>query len=302
MVFIKRLVGGKTLTTSMDLSEILLYLDLLKFARRTPDKNELKMMLYFMENYEQVKGFSNKLKENDFNPPFGFYNGSFIHFIEEYDDFVILKNKILQTQRNRRRRFTTLFIHQILLSKSKEQALNIIKEAKEYGIELEERWASKFDSIWLIKNNQLAWKENIIQLGKHNHFQEIYQDFHKLKQDYFESIPLNQLKKTILEKESNSTLRKVVQNKVYDRSVYIKEFARRIANGICQLCEKEAPFKDRYGNPFLEVHHIKYLSKGGTDTIDNVIALCPNCHRKIHILELEEEKRIITKKAFSNIN
>ncbi|UTE72092.1 HNH endonuclease [Rossellomorea marisflavi] len=287
--------------TPMDLSEILLYLDLLKSARRTPDRNELNMMLYYLGNYVEVKMFYNKLKENDFNPPFGFFNGAFIHFIEEYDDLVLLKNKILQTQRNRRRRFTTLFTHQILLSKSQVQALNIVKEAREYGIKLEESWADKFDSIWLIKNNQLAWKENIIQLGHHNHFQEIYQDFHKLKQSYFESIPLNLLRKTILKKESNTVIEKIVQNKVNDRSVYIKEFARRNANGICQLCGKEAPFKDRYGNPFLEVHHIEYLSKGGTDTIDNVVALCPNCHRKIHILEFEEDKKIITKKAFLNI-
>lgn len=48
--------------------------------------------------------------------------------------------------------------------------------------------------------------------------------------------------------------------------------------------------EDKKGQPFLEVHHIHYLSNGGNDTIDNVIALCPNCHRKIPQLELEEYK------------
>ena len=34
---------------------------------------------------------------------------------------------------------------------------------------------------------------------------------------------------------------------------------------------------------YLESHHVTWLSRGGYDLIDNVVALCPNCHRKIHI-------------------
>lgn len=45
----------------------------------------------------------------------------------------------------------------------------------------------------------------------------------------------------------------------------------RVAKGICQLCDKEAPIKDKHGQPFLEVHHIHYLSNGGEDKIENVI-------------------------------
>ena len=39
---------------------------------------------------------------------------------------------------------------------------------------------------------------------------------------------------------------------------------------------------DKNKEPFLEVHHVKSLSDGGEDTLDNVIALCPNCHREKH--------------------
>ncbi|QSF35705.1 HNH endonuclease [Priestia megaterium] len=70
-----------------------------------------------------------------------------------------------------------------------------------------------------------------------------------------------------------------------------------MAQGICQLCDKEAPFLDKQGNPFLEVHHINYLSNGGEDKIDNVVALCPNCHRRIHMLEDEEDFKKILKKT-----
>ncbi len=36
------------------------------------------------------------------------------------------------------------------------------------------------------------------------------------------------------------------------------------------------------GTPYLEVHHITPLSRGGLDQIDNTAALCPACHRAVH--------------------
>jgi len=55
------------------------------------------------------------------------------------------------------------------------------------------------------------------------------------------------------------------------------------ANGFCEYCEKEAPFKkDTNKNGFLEVHHIIPLSENGFDTVENAVALCPNCHRHAH--------------------
>lgn len=55
------------------------------------------------------------------------------------------------------------------------------------------------------------------------------------------------------------------------------------AKGICEKCEKDAPFKrSSDGTPYLEVHHIKRLADGGEDTVENAIAVCPNCHRELH--------------------
>ena len=55
------------------------------------------------------------------------------------------------------------------------------------------------------------------------------------------------------------------------------------ANGHCENCGSSAPFNRLTdGSPFLEIHHRKSLSEGGEDTLDNVQALCPNCHRKKH--------------------
>jgi len=81
-----------------------------------------------------------------------------------------------------------------------------------------------------------------------------------------------------------------ISSTTYERNAYVSEYAKRRANGICQLCEKLAPFNNKNGEPYLETHHIKWLSKGGLDTIENTVALCPNCHRKMHVLDLEEDK------------
>jgi len=55
------------------------------------------------------------------------------------------------------------------------------------------------------------------------------------------------------------------------------------ADGICESCGKPAPFKRASdGSPYLEIHHCLPLSEEGEDTIENAVALCPNCHRKMH--------------------
>ena len=57
------------------------------------------------------------------------------------------------------------------------------------------------------------------------------------------------------------------------------------AEGICQLCNKPAPFYNKKGEPYLECHHIVWIARGGADVVYNAVALCPNCHRKMHSLD-----------------
>ena len=76
-----------------------------------------------------------------------------------------------------------------------------------------------------------------------------------------------------------------VTSSVFHRDPLVIEYAKRRAEGRCELCDSQAPFLDKQGVPFLEVHHIVWLSKGGPDAIQNVAALCPNCHRRMHSLD-----------------
>ena len=69
----------------------------------------------------------------------------------------------------------------------------------------------------------------------------------------------------------------------YKRNPDIVAEALYRAKGVCEECLNPAPFlKASDNSPYLEVHHKISLSNGGEDTLENVIAICPNCHRKFH--------------------
>lgn len=81
------------------------------------------------------------------------------------------------------------------------------------------------------------------------------------------------------ESSAASTKEKLINVKL--RAEAVKRYALARASGVCEGCKDPAPFKTRQG-PFLEVHHVYRLSDGGPDHPANVIALCPNCHRRAH--------------------
>lgn len=86
----------------------------------------------------------------------------------------------------------------------------------------------------------------------------------------------------------------------YQRNPWVAEYAKRRAAGHCDLCTEPAPFSQKSGEPYLEVHHIKWLAKGGADTIENTVALCPNCHRKMHIAPRASDRCALIAKVFKS--
>jgi 5-methylcytosine-specific restriction protein A len=70
---------------------------------------------------------------------------------------------------------------------------------------------------------------------------------------------------------------------LFERNPDVVAEALERAGDICELCGETAPFKRKSdGSPYLEVHHKIFLSNGGEDSVENAIALCPNCHREQH--------------------
>jgi 5-methylcytosine-specific restriction protein A len=124
----------------------------------------------------------------------------------------------------------------------------------------------------------------------------IIQKKQEKKEKEARKLSIDELKERIKYAKKEAGKRDVT-SVVYERNANIAEMAKRRANGFCQLCEKPAPFKARDGEPFLESHHIIWLSKGGEDTLENSTALCPNCHRKMHILNPKSEIKKLKEKA-----
>lgn len=76
---------------------------------------------------------------------------------------------------------------------------------------------------------------------------------------------------------------KVAVQTLYDRSAAVRNYVLLRAGGTCESCDSVAPFTRRNGSPYLEVHHTTRLSDGGLDHPKHTAALCPTCHREIHL-------------------
>lgn len=72
------------------------------------------------------------------------------------------------------------------------------------------------------------------------------------------------------------------------------------ALGLCEYC-KTPGFRTHSGQIYLETHHVIPLSEGGRDRASNVIALCPNDHRKAHHGAKKDEIRAALLKILASL-
>jgi|TARA_B110000240_G_scaffold160056_1_gene178635 5-methylcytosine-specific restriction protein A len=82
---------------------------------------------------------------------------------------------------------------------------------------------------------------------------------------------------------------RIVSTAQHHRSEAISLCTKTFAKGVCDLCSSHAGFNDKHGLPYMECHHIEWLSKGGKDNLENTVALCPNCHRKMHVVNSSDD-------------
>ncbi|MBS9525854.1 HNH endonuclease [Litoribacter alkaliphilus] len=81
------------------------------------------------------------------------------------------------------------------------------------------------------------------------------------------------------------------------RDQKVRNHVIKQAYGKCEYCGNGS-FEMEGGLNYLEAHHIIGLAKKGKDTVDNVIALCPNHHREAHFgINAEELERVFAQKV-----
>ena len=73
--------------------------------------------------------------------------------------------------------------------------------------------------------------------------------------------------------EPEPIIKPVRRRKTHKTDLKAKLAALERDNYSCSICGS---------TEWIEVHHLKYRSKGGTDNLDNLICLCDICHAKQH--------------------
>lgn len=139
-------------------------------------------------------------------------------------------------------------------------------------------------------NERKVWMFPLIILDSEEMIDsDVYNVYYQDKIKKIRKLSKDNLEQIVREKNNVKTSYRTIKTTTYIRDPYIAEYAKLRADGFCQLCGEKAPFYTKNNKPYLEAHHLKWLSKGGTDTIDNVVALCPNCHRKMHELNDKDD-------------
>lgn len=140
------------------------------------------------------------------------------------------------------------------------------------------------------KDNQ-EHKDKVVQEEKTP--KEESQNLESFIQGRIDTKNLNKLRKEAVDDSSSSvstySSEKSQNIHQYNRSRKVKEYVKARAEGVCEGCDRPAPFRSKTGEPYLHAHHIHELSNGGSDSPETVIALCPNCHYRVHHGEDGEE-------------
>ena len=96
--------------------------------------------------------------------------------------------------------------------------------------------------------------------------------------------------------EENSRTRYVIDRR-------IKETVFKNSDYKCFFDKSHKTFFRINGTQFMEGHHIvpmraqKDFKNVNIDRVENILCICPNCHRKIH-LSLEDEKKQLLRKVY----
>lgn len=79
----------------------------------------------------------------------------------------------------------------------------------------------------------------------------------------------------------NAEPARVRSGPTYPRNAKVREKVLKLADGYCERCGQQG-FLTKDGDRYLETHHVVGVAERGPDTVDNIVAVCPSCHRQAH--------------------
>ena len=108
---------------------------------------------------------------------------------------------------------------------------------------------------------------------------------------FSKKIRSNYKKHCLLCKKPERRRQKIIDGNVFDISkTTIGKIIKRAKIG-CSICA--------WDEARCDIHHILPKKNGGTNSLDNLIVVCPNCHRKAHENKFLKEELIL--KSIKNI-
>lgn len=119
-------------------------------------------------------------------------------------------------------------------------------------------------------------------------------DLDELKQKALAKLSQEELKKRAKRSKIRASRRQAKVDQ-FVRDPYVAAYVKKAANGKCDLCERPSPF-EKDGNPYFHCHHVLWLARGGPDIIQNAVAVCPNCHCRMHELDRKSDIQKLAKR------
>ena len=93
----------------------------------------------------------------------------------------------------------------------------------------------------------------------------------------FESLNKNEILQIILDKQKNKDELIKINNVSYKRNNYVMALIKKYRDYTCQFCS--TTILKESGDYYIEACHIKPKAEGGKDVFENILILCPNCHK-----------------------
>ncbi len=106
-----------------------------------------------------------------------------------------------------------------------------------------------------------------------------------------ESAKINkeELYNKIIECEKDDTEKITINGKSYKRHNYLMAQIKKYRGHKCQFCS--TTILKANGEYYIEACHIKSKAEGGKDSLDNILILCPNCHKLFDYGRRDNEKK-----------
>ncbi|REK03801.1 MAG: hypothetical protein DWQ39_09105 [Bacteroidetes bacterium] len=129
--------------------------------------------------------------------------------------------------------------------------------------------------IFTVLDNNLTEENAELMLSKNESEQNELEKY--LKKTKTRKQLIEELIKSKSKEDETITINKIQ----YKRDNYTIALIKQIRGHKCQICSKEIITKE--GTKYIEAAHIVAKSDKGKETPDNILLLCPNCHKEFDL-------------------